>query len=151
QPDPEALLPGAVPLAATPLSSNLSEPLSRIIGQLAAERRTVAQRWGVRDLPPDPAWMTAALGQHIGPTPGLQGTAARRRVLEGTAGSLVPLASAAKIVDVDTPTTSAVIELVGAMFGFDLGVAGRRVAAMGLDRADVDQIRKAVSTAPRSN
>ena len=118
-----------------------------IVGRLAAERREVATKWGVRDIPPDDAWLASSAASA---PPGAVGSVARRHVLERTAGSLVPLVSAARMVDVATPTTDAVIELVAALLEFDVSAAGRRIEAIGLGRADLDQIRRAVSTPPRS-
>jgi len=142
--DPSELLPGAEPMDEAPAHGL---PLRNLVQRLADERRAVAERWGVRDLPPPSDWVDRA--DNAPPLP--SGSEARDAVLERTAGSLVPLASAARLADVPTPVTDAVITAVSAMFAVDLTSVGRRLENLGLADAGLDAIRRTVGPGRSSN
>ncbi len=131
---PEELLPGATPLPQPPVPSSR---MGALLAALAAERSAVAARWGVRT-PPAP----------ISEAPsGLGGDALSEAVLDGTAGSLVPLCSAAALASVPVPVTSSIVTLVSAMCRRDLRAEGRRLEALGWADADLDAVRRAVGRA----
>ena len=127
--------------------ASLTPQLAAVIGALAGERREVAARWGIRDVPPDPTWLAGAFDEVGRALHRLGGGAARIRIEDLAAGSLVPLSSAAAAVGVAIPATNALIEIVSTMLDFDARAAGRRLDAMGLASTDLDRIRRATTTA----
>ena len=131
---PEELLPGAVPLSRPAVPSQEMESLLEALGE---ERAAVAARWGVR-APLAPVDDLASRSD---------GDALRGLVLDGTAGSLVALCSAAAMASVPVPATSSVVTLVSAMCGRDLWAEGRRLEALGWADADLDAVRRAVGRA----
>ncbi len=152
-----ALAPGgpAIPAGAHPLAENQTfrnmigpDHLS-IIRAMAEERRETARRFGVRDLPDCDTWLEmfagAASGDGARPVP----TRAHAQALIRCAvvGSLVPLTSAARIAAVPTPGTDAMIATASAMLGADLATAGRKLAAIGIEAADLDTARRALEEA----
>jgi opine dehydrogenase len=128
------LLPGAVSLPQPPVPSGEMESL---VGALREERASVAARWGVRS--PQAAINDVASAA--------DGQVARDSVLDGTAGSLVALCSAAALGSVPVPVTSSLVTLVSTMCGRDLRAEGRRLEAMGWAGADLDAIRRTVGRA----
>ncbi len=131
---PEELLPGAAPLTRPAVPSPEMESL---LGSLREERAAVAARWGVRSPLAPPSDLTS----------GSDREALRRSVLDGTAGSLVALCSAAALASVPTPVTTSVVTLVSAMCGRDLWAEGRRLEALGWADTDLDAVRRAVGRA----
>ena len=131
---PDELLPGASPLPQRPVAS---QQMQSLVGALREERAAVAARWGVRS-PQAPVGDGASESDP---------EALRRSVLDGTAGSLVALCSAASMASVSTPVTSSLVTLVSAMCGRDLRAEGRRMEAMGWADADLDAVRRAVGRA----
>lgn len=131
---PGELLPGATPLARPAAPSPETEAL---VEALRGERASVAARWGVR-APQAPIANTA---------PGSEGEALRRSVLDGAAGSLVSLCSAAALASVPVPVTSSLVTVVSAMCGRDLMAEGRRLEALGWADADLDAVRRSVGRA----
>lgn len=131
---PDELLPGATPLPRRPVAS---QQMRSLVGALREERAAVAARWGVRS-------PQAPVGDGVS---GSDPEALRRSVLDGTAGSLVALCSAASMASVPTPVTSSLVTLVSAMCGRDLRAEGRRLQAMGWADADPDAVRRAVGRA----
>ena len=65
-------------------------------------------------------------------------------VRQGVLGSLVPLASAARLAGVPVPATKSIIQVVGTLLGADLASAGRRLENIGFADADPDDVRRAV-------
>ena len=131
---PDGLLPGAAPLPRPPAPSPEMESL---LGALAGERAAVAARWGVRT-PPAP----------ISEDPsGPEGEALAQAVLDGAAGSLAPLCSAAALASVPVPVTSSLVTLLSAMCRRDLLAEGRRLETLGWAGADLDAVRRAVGRA----
>ena len=131
---PEELLPGAAPL---PRPAVPSPEMESLLEALREERAAVAARWGVRA-------PQAPIGT---PASGSEGEVLRGAVLDGTAGSLVALCSAAALAAVPVPVTGSVVTLVSAMCGRDLRSEGRRLESLGWADADVDAVRRAVGRA----
>ncbi len=121
----------------------LGERHSRIVTKLADERRAVAARWGVRNLPSTDEWLDRFAGTMTGtmvrPVP--QSNQADDLIRCATMGSLVPLQSAAQLAGLPVPATSAMIELAHQSIGGDLLHAGRRLDNMGFVDTDLDSIR----------
>ena len=131
---PRELLPGATPLPHPAVPSPQMESLLEALGE---ERAAVAARWGVRaPLAPVDDLASRSDGEGLS-----------RSVLDGTAGSLVALCSAAALASVAVPVTSSVVTVVSAMCGRDLWAEGRRLEALGWADADLDAVRRAVGRA----
>ena len=117
-----------------------------IASAMAAERRRVAARWGVRDLPGVDAWLNACAGDAAGdysrPIPVEED--ADNLVRCAVSGSLMPLMSAARIAGVKTPVTQSVAALAEAALGGGLAAAGRRLESLGMDVCDIDDARRAL-------
>jgi hypothetical protein len=138
-----------LPAGAEPLESRrvfrtlLGERHNRIVTTLAKERRAVAARWGVRNLPSTDEWLDRFAGTMAGtmarPVP--QPNQADDLIRCATMGSLVPLQSAAQLAELPVPATSAMIELAHQSIGGDLLHAGRRLDNMGFVNTDLDGIR----------
>lgn len=115
-----------------------------LISRLAGERRRVAARFGVRDLPDDDAWLNIHAGAERGdgsrPVPDARAAADILRC--ATIGSLAPMVSAARAASIDTPATEAVITLVSTVLGADIGPAGRKLDAIGIDAGNLDDARR---------
>ncbi|MEJ8570112.1 hypothetical protein [Microbaculum marinum] len=118
----------------------------QVIAAMAAERRAVASRFGVRGLPDDDAWLDVNAGEAVGP-------ASRPIPDEGHAvalvrcavvGSLVPLVSAARLAGISVPVTEAMVTLAGAALGGDLASAGRRLDAIGVTADTIDDARRII-------
>lgn len=143
---------GGVPLAEQATFRNLlgAQHLS-VVRTLAAERRAVAGRWGVRDLPSDDEWLDLHAGAESGdgarPVPGADH--AHNLVRCAVIGSLVPLVSAAGVAEVAVPATQSMITLVCSVLGGDLLNAGRRLDTIGLAAQDLDTARRALETVAR--
>lgn len=130
---PEELLPGATPL---PRPAVPSSRMSSLLGAMSEERAAVAARWGVRT-PQAP----------IDEAPAPDDGDASEAVLDGTAGSLAPLCSAAAMASVPVPVTASVVTLVSAMCRRDLSAEGRRLETLGWADADLDAVRRRVGRA----
>tara|TARA_Y100000588_G_scaffold288514_1_gene306912 strand:- start:5 stop:1192 length:1188 start_codon:yes stop_codon:yes gene_type:complete len=126
----------------------LGERHNRIVSTLAVERRTVATRWGVRNLPSTGEWLDQFAGTINGNTvrPVPDKIQADNMIRCATMGSLVPLQSAAQLAGIPVPATSAMIELAHQSIGGDLLHAGRRLDSMGFAYADLDNIRTQLDT-----
>ena len=131
---PEDLLPGAAPL---PRRLVASGEMQSLVEALREERSAVAARWGVRS-------PQAPVGDQESEA---DPEALRSSLLDGTAGSLVALCSAASLASVPVPVTSSLVTVVSAMWGRDLRAEGRRLEAMGWAGADLDAVRRAVGRA----
>ncbi len=148
-----ALAPGGpeIPRGGVPLAEN--ETFAALIGpdqraaieSLAAERRAVAQDFGVRDLPETEAWIEHHAGAERGegsrPVP--DRVAARGMLRDGVIGSLVPLVSAAELAGRAVPVTESMITLADTVLGADIAAAGRRLSTIGITAADVSGARRA--------
>ena len=122
----------SIPMGATPLAENqtfrnlIGAQHRTLIADLAAERHEVARKFGVRDLPEVDAWLDVHAGSPTGdaarPVPDME----QSRVLlrDAVIASLVPLTSAARLANVDTPATDAMIALASSVLKADLATAG---------------------------
>lgn len=140
------LLPGAVPLTAGVFRQLISPRVAEMVAALADERRLVANHFGVRDLPTTEEWIDQVAGggapADSRPVPDRDGATALVR--QGVLGSLVPLASAARVAGAAVPATQAIIQVVSSLVGADLASAGRRLETIGFADSDPDDVRRAV-------
>jgi opine dehydrogenase len=149
--DARSIPPGAVPTTLASFASLIGERHRDLIGALAAERRSVAAGFGVRDLPDDQTLIAQAVGSPEGdgvravPVPAVATALVRDAVL----GSLVPLVSAAEAAGVSVPATRAVITLAEAVLGGDLEAAGRSLHQIGFGGLDAGAIRTRLATGGR--
>ncbi|MGB0411187.1 MAG: hypothetical protein ACPGFA_06350 [Pikeienuella sp.] len=146
---PEVKL-GGVPLAENDTFRNqIGGQHMTVIGCMADERREVARRFGVRDLPDVGGWLDI----HAGATSGdgarpVPSHAEALGILRDAAiGSLSPLISAARLVGVATPATDAMLALASTVLNADLATAGRSLPAMGVNGGDADTARRALENA----
>ena len=138
-----------VPMGATPLPENqtfralIGSEQASVIASLADERRAVASRFGVRDLPSTEAWIDCRAGalKGEGSRPVPSRADARAMLRDGVAGSLVPLLSAAKMAGVSVPVTEAIIALVSSVLGADIAPTGRKLETIGIVANDADEAR----------
>ncbi len=139
-----------VPMGGTPLAQNqtfaalIGSDQYRLIESLAEERRAVAQAFGVRGLPDNDAWIATYAGAEKGegarPVPDRD--TARAMLRDGVIGSLVPLASAAELADIDVPQTRALMAMTGAILDADVAASGRRLDTMGITERNLDAARR---------
>jgi hypothetical protein len=139
-----------VPMGGTPLAQNqtfaalIGSDQYRLIESLAEERRAVAQAYGVRGLPDNDAWIATYAGAERGdgarPVPDRD--TARAMLRDGVIGSLVPLASAAELADIDVPQTRALMAMTGAILDADVAASGRRLDTMGITERNLDAVRR---------
>jgi opine dehydrogenase len=117
-----------------------------MVAALADERRRLATDFGVRDLPTTADWIdqVAGGGAPADSRPVPDRESATAIVRQGVLGSLVPLASAARLAGVHVPATEAMIQVVSSLVGADLASAGRRLETIGFADADPDDVRRAV-------
>ena len=122
-----------------------------VIDAMAAERRRVAARWGVRDLPDTANWLEMCAGAEAGeglrPVPGREEAARLARC--AVIGSLIPLLSAAEAADLDAPVTRSVATLAQAALGGGLVNAGRRLDTIGIDPGNLDDARRSMDAVAR--
>ncbi len=147
------LLPGAEPL---PIHNNFHSffAASRSRTMLTAafqERRMVASRLGVRQLPTDDDWIKICAGTEnqirFRPPNSEVATLLRSAVT----GSLIPLQSAGRLVDLATPVTDALITVAGALLGGDVSASGRRLQTMGITAGNADEARRRLESYARGN
>ena len=136
---------GGVPLPENSTFRTLIGPEHKqLISQLADERRTVARKFGVRDLPEDSEWLDRHAGSPRGegsrPIPNAR--EAFMVVRSAVVGSLVPLLSAARIAGQAVPATEAMVTIAGAILGADLQFAGRRLDMIGIDAGNIEDCRR---------
>ena len=141
-----------VPMGGQPLEENqsfrnLMGPEQRELArQMAEERRAVAARFGVRDLPKCEEWLDIHAGQASGegrrpvPTP----DEAKRILRDAAIGSLEPLISAARLAGVPVPVTEATLQMISSTLGADLAPAGRRLENVGVTANDIDDARRVI-------
>lgn len=139
--------PGAVPLEERDTFRNMiGENHRSVMRAQAAERREVAARWGVRNLPENAEWYDLYAGADAGngarPVPSSEhaGEIIRCAVI----GSLVPFASAAALAGTAVPVTQSMISLACTVLGGDLLNAGRRLDGIGLAADQLDDARRAL-------
>ena len=139
-----------IPMGGAPLEENQSfrnligDDQLRVIEQLAEERRAVAFRFGVRDMPTTDAWLDTHAGAASGggrrPVP----TYAQARTIlrDAAIGSLEPLVSAARVAGCEAPVTKSTLQMISAALGADLAPAGRRLETVGITAGNLDDARK---------
>lgn len=147
----ETLLPGAESLPShNNFHSLLATPNCRALVSAALnERRQVANRFGVRNLPDDERWIEICAGgdnqirfrTKVDDVP----TVLRSAV----AGSLIPLQSAGRLVGVSTPVTDSLITVAGALLGSDVSASGRRLETIGIRADNADDARKVLESLVR--
>ena len=115
-----------------------------LIARLWAERRAVAQDFGVRDLPDAAGAIGRVAGAERGPgsRPVPTESEARELLRSGVVGSLIPLVSAAARTGRAVPATEAMIELAMALLGRDLRGAGRRLETIGITATEAGEARR---------
>ena len=141
-----ALLPGAVALTAGTFRQLITPRVAEIVLALGEERRRVAASFGVRDLPTTEEWIDQVARSDV-PADSRSVPArdeATAIVRQGVLGSLVPLASAARLAGVAVPATQSIIQVVATLLGADLASAGRRLENIGFADGEPDEIRRAV-------
>lgn len=115
-----------------------------VMHRMAEERRKVASRFGVRDLPALEGWLDVHAG--TAKDPGRRPVPARAEAMGiircATIGSLIPLASAARACGQDVPTTEAMITLASSVLGANLANAGRRLETIGINADGVEDARR---------
>ena len=130
-----------------------SERSRSVVSLILQERREVAKRYGIRNLPDDEIWINAHCGTEMGsgsrPIPSAQDSLALLR--DAVTGSLIPLQSAGRLADVATPATDSLITLAGALLGRNIAVAGRRLEAMGVTADDRDEARRIMESLARGD
>ncbi len=142
------LPPGAVALAGASMASRFQPGQVELVERLVDERRRVAERWGVRDLP-DPAATIAAVvgdGSEEGGRTIPTAVEARSRLRCAVLGSLVPLASAAEPAGIDVPATRSMIDMAKAVLGGDLDSAGRRLDRIGIRADSMGTVRRTIDS-----
>ena len=147
-----ALPPGAEPLPERDTFRALvGDRHLAVVEAMARERRQVAARFGVRDLPDTGEWIDAFAGARAGdearPVP--DAAHARRLVRCAAVGSLTPLVSAAEAAEIDAPVTRAMRTLAETLLGTDLVHAGRRLDTVGIGAGDLDDARRAMDAIAR--
>jgi len=136
---------GGVPLAANATFRALIGAVHEgLIARLWAERRAVAQDFGVRDLPDAAGAIDRVAGAARGPGARPVPTEAEARELlrAGVVGSLIPLVSAAARSGRAVPLTQAIIDLAQAALKRDLAGAGRRLETIGVTATEVGEARR---------
>jgi hypothetical protein len=148
-----------LPNGAVPLAENenvrvlIGEGHRAVMTALAEERHRVAARFGVRDLPSLDEWLDIHAGttERMNARPVPSPSEATAIVRCATIGSLVPLASAARVAGVDTPATDAMIAVVSALLGSDIAKAGRRLDTIGVTAGDIDDARQLIDAIARGS
>ena len=146
------ILPGGVPLKEREtFRALLGGAHLRLTAALCSERRAVAARWGIHDLPDDDSWISAYAGGDGGesarPVPGAAeaDTLARCAVV----GSLLPLLSAAEAAQIETPASRSMAALAVASLGGALHATGRRLSSIGVDAGTIEEARRTLDSIAR--
>lgn len=139
-----------------------------LLHQLDEERREVAFRFGVRDLPSAAGWLRRTYGGQAADaieddgdlSAALRslevfdelrvGTGGGPRVIDDVPHSLVPLASAGREAGVVTPATDTMVALASTFAGTDFGREGRSLQTLGLAGHDPGELRRVIA-APRAD
>ena len=136
---------GGVPLPENATFRALIGPVhEELIARLWAERRAVAQDFGVRELPDTEGAIARVAGalRGAGARPVPTRAEARELLRAGVVGSLIPLVSAAARTGRPVPLTRAMIELAQAALRRDLAGAGRRLETIGITATEVGEARR---------
>ena len=123
----------------------------RLAAALCAERRAVAARWGIHELPDDASWLDIHAGAEAGDFSRLAPDAAEADTLArcAVAGSLMPLVSAAETACVETPASRAMADLAIAALGGGLTATGRRLQSIGIISRGLEDARRAIDVIAR--
>lgn len=133
-----------------------------LLRKLDEERREVAFRFGVRDLPSTAAWLRRTYGDAddelvddhdlVRAIRDLEVFDDLRlrvdggpRVIDDVPHSLVPLASAGRRAGVPTPATDTVISLASTLAGTDFAREGRSLESLGLAGPEPGELRRAIA------
>ena len=124
-----------------------------VVAGMADERRRIASRWGVRDLPHDDAWLDRHAGAPDGDMARPVPTANEAQALIRCAviGSLAPLLSAAEIAGVSAPVTRAMTALVETALGIRMAGVGRRLQVIGIAGTNLDDARRTMDAIARGD
>ena len=146
------LPPGAKPLPERHTFRALVGDRHRaVVEAMAEERRRVAARFGVRDLPDTEEWLDtfagAPAGEEARPVP--DADQARRLLRCAVVGSLTPILSAAEVAGTEVPVTRAMTALAETLLGGDVAHAGRRLDTVGIGARDLDEARRAMDAIAR--
>ncbi len=138
---------GGVPLAENNTFRNLlgAQHLNLIEG-LATERRSVAARYGVRDLPSTTQWLDVFAGDADGAGSRAvpQQTEALAMIRCAVTGSLAPLVSAAQLADVAVPLTQSMLAIASGALGSNVATAGRKLESLGVDTSSLEVARRSL-------
>jgi opine dehydrogenase len=128
-----------------------------VVDALDRERRAVAFQYGVGDLDPVATAVSRAYGGEgadvsavVRSVEGFDDLPVQHdhgpHVVDEVATSLVPLASAAEVAGIPTPTTDAVVGIASALAGADLARQGRTLASLGLAGQRPADLRRALAS-----
>ncbi|MGI9504532.1 MAG: hypothetical protein ACR2RE_15920, partial [Geminicoccaceae bacterium] len=147
-----------VPMGGVPLPENesfrnlIGEKHRAVIDGLAAERAHVASAFGVRDLPSVDDWLDHHAGMAKGdgsrPIPSKEDATSLLR--DAVIGSLVPLASAARVAGRAVPVTDAMITTASSVLDADIASAGRKLESIGISTDDLDEARRLMASTGKS-
>lgn len=143
----------AVPDGAKPLPVHhnffnlLGDNHRLLIEQLLTERRQVAAKFGVRDLPTvDSVLSTFAGGTEADDSREVPSEEQANQMLRcAVIASLLPLQCAAQVAAVAVPVTQAMTTLGSALLDADLGAAGRRLESLGVRTSSFDDARRSLA------
>jgi opine dehydrogenase len=153
-----ALLAASAPGKASVRDRLPASLVDSVITRLDQERRRTAFAYGVRDLASFTEWLELAFGTvEKDAVNALNEVAAFGRIAcpsaddlvvrDAVGACLVPIMSAGELAGVQTPTTSALINLASSLHGFDHLRHGRTFAGLGLNSMRPDEIRRALDGA----
>jgi len=129
-----------IPMGGTPLAENssffnlLGNEQLHIAEQLHKERRAVASRLGVRDLPAFNDVLLSQAGDPSGDARRFVPTqaVATSLIRDGVLGSFTPLLDTARAVGINLPVTEAMVTLCSTILGSDVSASGRKLANLGI-------------------
>ena len=147
------LPPGAQPLEERRNFRSLicSSQCRKTIVAALAERRAVAAKYGVRNLPSDEDWICQFAGDDVMVRPQPSAEQSVTVLRNAVSGSLVPLQSAGRLVGVCTPLTDSLIALAGVMLGGEITASGRRLESLGVHGNSTDEVRKIMESIARGH
>lgn len=140
----------------------ISPAISRIIEQMDQERMKVAKALGVMPLSASD-WLRMSYGARgkslyelLQNNDQYQGIYApsyldHRYILEDVPMSLVPIASLADHINIDTPCINLIIDLANTVYGRDFRKEGRTVQSLGIENLSVDELINLVNTGVTGN
>ena len=146
-----------LPVGAEPLPEQdtfralLGERHCALAAAMADERRSVAERWGIRNLSGVDTWLDLHAGARAGdaarPVP--TRNEATQLVQCAVIGSLSPLLSAAEVAGAAVPVTRAMTTLAGQVLGGKMAGAGRCLDTVGVGAAGLDDARRTIEAVAR--